>query len=174
MYRIRYAAKRNYGKLRAFAIMANGIQYDSASGYNILQRLRMHKYLFALFLPAVLFTGCYYGNDTQIDYAHLNEKTYEPTYNLDLFWDGTDHPERKYEQIAFLEAKGNQTDGLSSLLHQLKLKGQQMGADALINIKTTNTIRESGSLVSVVLDPQNDNSTKYYSLVMSCVAVKYK
>ena len=60
------------------------------------------------------------------------------------------------------------------MLHQLKLKGQQMGADALINIKTSNTIRESGSLVSVVLDPKDDNSTKYNSLVMSCIAVKYK
>ena len=49
-----------------------------------------------------------------------------------------------------------------------------MGADALINIKTSNTIRESGSLVSVVLDPKDDNSTKYNSLVMSCIAVKYK
>jgi hypothetical protein len=172
--RIRYAFAINYGKCGLLCSINSGMLYDKASAYNISQRFKMYKYLFALFLPAVLFTGCYYGTDTLMDYAHLNDKTYEPTYELDLYWEGTNQPDRKYEQIAVLEARGNQTDGLSSLLHQLKLKGQEMGADALINIKTSNTERETGSLALIVLDPQNDHSTKYYALVMSCVAVKYK
>jgi len=135
----------------------------------------MRKYLLLFIL--LQFSGCYYGTNTEIDYARLDSKIYEPTdsiEDIELYWDGTNQPDKKYTQVAVLEAKGNQEDGLSSLLHQLKLKGQELGADALINIKTTNTIRESGTLLSLITNPDDNDATQYYSLVMTCVAIKYK
>ena len=124
--------------------------------------------------------GCTYGNTiysevTPIGNSHL------PTSDVEIYF-GEYNGDYKYEQIAYIRVVGRKYSKTPELLEELKARAKSMGADAVINLKTSDTERESGSVAESLIElastldsveyepPEKD---RYMTLVLDGVAVKY-
>lgn len=129
-----------------------------------------------LLLPVLSLFGCSYGYTVRSE-ATLIGATYTPSASVDIFF-GEYRGSENIEQIAFIRALGAQYSRTPELLDKLKMKAKSLGADAIIEIKTSDTERRSGLLALDLMtigstDRRDDENDTYYAPVLSGIAVKY-
>ena len=129
-----------------------------------------------LLIPVFSLFGCAYGYSVSSE-TTLIGNTYIPSEKVDVFF-GEYRGDEKLEQIAFIRALGAQYSRTPELLDKLKIKARSLGADAIIEIKTSDTERRSGLLVLDLMtigstDRRDDENDTYNAPVLSGIAVKY-
>jgi uncharacterized protein YbjQ (UPF0145 family) len=128
-----------------------------------------------LFLPVLSLLGCSYGYTVRSE-ATLIGSTYTPSASIDVFF-GEYRGSQNLEQIAFIRALGAQYSRTPELLNKLKMKAKSLGADAIIEIKTSDTKRGSGllalDLITIGSTGKKDDNDTYNAPVLSGIAVKY-
>lgn len=125
---------------------------------------------------AVLGAGCYYGYDMQTEVTKIQNSSFAPNPGSIEVYFGETQPERKYEQIAFLEVVGEKYSTTDSLLARMRKEAGKLGADAVIFIKKYHKNRERGDLVADVLNIGNENHDieDYSAPLLMGVAVRYQ
>lgn len=125
---------------------------------------------------AVLCHGCYYGYDIQAEVTKIQSADFAPNPGLIEVYFGETQPERKYEQIAFLEVVGEKYSTTDSLLARMKEEAGKIGADAVIFIKKYHKNRERGDLVADVINIGNENHEieGYFAPLLMGVAIRYQ
>ena len=136
------------------------------------------KFKLSLLLLVAVFSlfGCAYGYSVSSE-TTLIGSTYIPSERVDVFF-GEYRGDEKLEQIAFIRALGARYSRTPELLDKLKIKAKSLGADAIIEIKTSDTERRSGLLALDLMtigstDRRNDEDDTYNAPVLSGIAVKY-
>lgn len=139
------------------------------------------KIALILFAPLFSLYGCMYGYSIDSE-TTLIGNSYRPnngpSYAIDVYF-GEYRGSKKYEQIAFIRALGEEYSRTPELLEELKHKANSLGADAIIEIKTSDTQRERGSIfVNLLSIAAADDTTEreedtYNAPVLSGIAVKY-
>lgn len=133
--------------------------------------------LWIVFLAlSITLIGCMYGNDSYVITTMISEHPFQPTQNdVDIYFE--EKPEnKKYIQIAHLEAVGKEYEQTSKLLSMLKEKAKSIGADAIIHVKKGKQTREEGDLAIDILSVGSGQSTKteYEANILSGIAIKYQ
>ena len=130
----------------------------------------MKSFLKHSFVCIVILLACSYGFTIRSNVARISDEAYEPHEGpIDVFFEDT-KPEKEYIQIALIELRGGRGYKESSsdtLLQRMKGEAQNLGADAIMNVKVSPMTREGGLLF--------DEEVQHYSTIfMSGIAIKYK
>lgn len=115
------------------------------------------------------FISCmFYGNKMQSSVTLTSDVQYPANEGyVELYFEGV-QPQYKYMQIGLITVDGAELSSDNEIIHKLKYEAWQNGADAVINLKKTETIRERG-----ILFEKPEDVTKYNSTVFTGVIVKY-
>lgn len=126
---------------------------------------------------ALLFlAGCMYGYEINTSVTRISSKPYELANKLpEIYFDDNNMQlAEPYEQLAFIEIQGTYGTKASQLVAQLKFEGAKVGADAIINIRQHYISRESGELISEILNPDVNHSNIYNTISITGIAIKFK
>jgi hypothetical protein len=126
---------------------------------------------------ALLFlSGCMYGYEINTSVTKISPKTFEQANKLpEIYFDDNNMLlAEPYEQLAFIEVQGTYGSKASHLVAQLKSEGAKVGADAIINIRQHYISRESGELISEILNPDINHSYIYNTISVTGIAIKFK
>ncbi|MEM6643574.1 MAG: hypothetical protein AAF616_11395 [Bacteroidota bacterium] len=127
----------------------------------------MKKSLFNFYLMAQGLSSCItYGEATQSQFASLNSTPcLDRSENVFLFFEEEDI-NFEYEKVGLLEVDGGRYARLQELLDELKYKAWSNCANAVLFVKQSTTVRESGTTFS-------DEQEELYSTTrLSGLAVK--
>jgi len=130
-----------------------------------------------IFLPAALLYlfGCTYGYEITSSITKISENQYEISAVLpEIYFDDNNlQLTEPYDQIAFIEIQGRYGSRTSELIDQIRIEGAKVGADAIIHIQHHYISRESGELLSELLNPEVNSSNVYNTRAMTGIAIKY-
>lgn len=127
-------------------------------------------------LALLFLTGCMYGYQVSTNVTRISENKYEQTNKLpEIYFDDNNlQLGEPYIQLALIEIQGAYGSNASQLLSQLKLEGAKVGADAIINVKQHYISRESGELISELLNPDLNTSNIYNTISITGIAIKFE
>ena len=126
---------------------------------------------FAVPCFVALCCGCVtYGYSARVDVALVSDTQYAPRSELPKLYLGQEMPEEPFEQIALIKMTGADGDRMSELLLEVQRRAQQVGADALVSVKVSDTQRESGT---ITFSSEPDPSRRYTATFVTAVAVRF-
>jgi len=99
-------------------------------------------------LPAFclpLLCSCVYGYSTTGQVTRLSNKLYPPSTRVDLVFEMVP-PERKYEQLAYIEITGGPVADMSEMMDEMRARAGRIGADAVVAIRKSHKTERQGSV----------------------------
>jgi hypothetical protein len=129
-----------------------------------------------LLTAALLYLcGCTYGYEITTSITRISENQYEISETLpEIYFDDNNQQfTGRYDQIAFIEIQGRYGSTTSELIDQIKIEGAKVGADAIIQIQHYYISRESGELLSELLNPEINSSNVYDTRAITGIAIKF-
>ena len=127
----------------------------------------MKKSLLLLLMAPVLQGCLVYGGNTQSQFAAINKiECTQPSQELYIFTEG-ESIEFDYVNIGMIEVQGGEFASLEEVFEALKNEAKRNCANAIIHIKQSTTVRETG----VVFDDPSEEDL-YTSSVLTGIAIK--
>lgn len=96
---------------------------------------------------------------------------YAPTQTVDVL---NEPPSREYEAFALIEAQGGKGVSLPQLIEEMRKRGRELGADAIMPYSETRAAQQQGIIYNPWLGGYQTYSSGSPAAVLRGYAIKYK
>jgi len=120
-------------------------------------------------LLALLTMGCQ-GYRVTTEVTDLTEEEYEPQPAAVDFYFANAEPDYWYSQVAFIEIVGTEYQTTEELLEEMEYEALELGADAVMAVRKTYTVRERYSVWHII---NEEPPEEYIAPVLTGVAIVY-